>query len=155
MIIAWIQWEALSLSTLFWGHLFIWTASLYVRTCFTLYTRNCNIKLYAWNILLKSDLSPLTWKPCILYRITWIHLTYIIWTNTSKMKKTSRCDLRVIPRDRDWYFKTSAATSLVFKIVSDHTRSCSCLASLEPALWCRHRYRSGGESLLAATGSWK
>lgn len=39
--------------------------------------------------------------------------------------------------------------------VSDHTRSCSCLAGWEPALWCRHRYRSGGGSLLAVTGSWK
>jgi len=35
------------------------------------------------------------------------------------------------------------------------TRSCSCPAGWEPALWCRHRCRSGGESRLAVTGSWK
>lgn len=52
-------------------------------------------------------------------------------------------------------FSSSEILIYISGVACDLTQSCSCLSGWEPSPWCRHRYRSGGGSLLAVTGSWK
>lgn len=128
-----------SLSTLFKACDLFWTASMYTRICFHNSRVNTNIKL---SVNWYSHWAHVTRKLCM-------HTT----ETNNKLKKTNISKKR---SDQNWKTETwMRLLCAMSHVVSDHTQSCSCPASWEPSLWCRHRYRWGGESLSAVTGSWK